>query len=142
MMLKKFGRRGAVLALVGAMQLLFGVILVLHSPAPNPNDAVLFEYLPIMARSSLWVSYGVVALVCSMRREWQKWGWAAAVLMPAQRAIAYLWSAVMWVVPGPPPGRLGSVLESLVWAMVTVTLVLASSWLEDSPPIPVERRHT
>ena len=140
-MLKKFGRRGAVLALVGAMQLLFGVMLVLHAPIPNPNDAVLFEYLPVMARSALWMSFGAVALICSTRREWQKWGWAATVLMPAQRAIAYLWSAVMWVVPGPPPGRLGSVLESLVWTMTTVTLVLVSSWLEDSPKPPAERRH-
>ena len=132
---KRLGRRGGLLLLLAVLWA--GVAAqVAATRAPYDADvAVLHERIPLAWRVGLWLASALVmaaaAVIGTRDPRVQRIGWAAALLMPAERALGYLWSVVMVGVPGPPPGSLGSLAGLTEWCVVTAIVYLLAGWDED-----------
>ena len=82
----------------------------------NPDRAILHESMPIWLRFSLWGSSSLVAMAGAVWPRWQHVGFAAAVLMPVERAVGYSWAWVAYLIPGLPNGDRMGWAHALVWA--------------------------
>lgn len=129
--LKRMGRRGTVLALLGACWIARG-LSILHDPGlNNPDDAILHNLLPAWLRVSLWTLTGLTAILTAWNVKRQDIGWAALIFLPLERVVSHLWSVAMWVVPGPPSGTWHSAIYIIYWVTLVCVIVLLASWRED-----------
>lgn len=127
------------LTLLGVVHLAMGLALTVRPPEPgDPALAVLHTLLPNWVRLTLWLGAGIGVIACALlairHPAVTRWGWSLAVLMPAERAASYTWSALMWVIPGWPPGALPSLGTALLWAALARLVWL----LGRSMPTPQE----
>ena len=104
---KRLGRRGGLLLLLAVLWAgVAAQVAVTHAPY-DAAVAVLHERIPAGWRVGLWLTCAAVmaaaALAGTRDPRVQRIGWAAALLIPAERAAGYLWSVVMVLLPGPPP---------------------------------------
>ena len=132
---KKLGRRGGLLLLLALLWAgVAAQVAATHAPY-DVDVAVLHERIPLAWQVGLWLASAIVmaaAAVIGIRDpRAQRIGWAVALLMPAERAIGYLWSVVMVGVPGPPPGSLGSLAGLAGWCLVTAIVYILAGWDED-----------
>lgn len=124
-------RRRLILALVGVVHLAMALQL---SSGPirsiDPGVAILHEMLPLPLRIGMWLSLGLACLGLAVhdRTEWI--GWAAAMVMPIERAASYAWSGLMWLIPGWPPGAVASWGVSLLWLAISGVLYVVATWEE------------
>lgn len=125
------GRRGQVLIAVGIGWMGMGWSVLFDHAILNDDAAILFELIANPTRARFWIATGLVAAIAGCRREWQWLGFALATLMPVQRAISYLWSSIMWVVPGAPGGHLRSFGAGLFWTALVMLLWLVSTWTDE-----------
>ena len=124
--------RGTALALLGLMWIGRGLVIAHDPGTPNPDEAILHMRLDVVLRIGLWVGTGIIALAVCWSRHWvtQLIGWAAVVIMPAERAISYLWSLLMWVIPGAPGGTPWAPAYALWWVANVVLLLVMARWTE------------
>ena len=138
------GRRGAVLLALGIAWVARGVT-ILHDPGLHvPDHAIIHNLLPPAFRLTLWVSTGVVAVATAWCNRAQGVGWAALILLPAERIGSHAWSVAMWAVPGPPTGTPYSIAYAVYWlALIVVILAILaiSRWREDSEARLAKSRH-
>ena len=132
---KRFGRRGGLLLLLAVLWAgAAAQVAAAHAPY-DAATAVLHERMPLAWRVGLWLACALImaaaAVIGTRDPRVQRVGWAAAFVMPAERAVGYLWSVVMVGVPGPPPGSLGSLAGLAEWAVVTAIVYLLAGWDED-----------
>jgi hypothetical protein len=132
---KRLGRRGGLLLLLAV---LWAGVAAQVAAAREPYDAaaaVLHERIPLAWRVGLWLTSAIImaaaAVIGTRAPRAQRIGWAAALFMPAGRAVGYLWSVIMVGVPGPPPGSLGSLAGLVEWCVVTAVVYLVAGWDED-----------
>ena len=128
--------------------ILFGVFhlgyaastLAVSSSDIDPGDAILFELFPVPVRAAMWTVTGLVAVLCAPSRRWQKLGWVAAMVMPMEHTVGHVWSAVMYYLPGYPPGLIIAPAEMAVWAAISGLVWVTAGWPEpDSVTIPAVR---
>ena len=102
--------------------------------AANPDRAILWEGWPIGLRVTLWLIAATIALAGACWSRWESIAFAAAMVMPIERAAGYLWSWVHHLLPGAPPGDQLSWGPALVWASTAalIALVGRSSNREDA----------
>ena len=132
---KRLGRRGGLLLLLAALWVgAAAQVIASHEPY-DPARAVLHERIPAGWRVALWLTCAAVMAVGAVAGTRipvaQRIGWAAALIMPAERAVGYLWSVVMIGVPGPPPGAVSSLAGLAEWCVVTAIVYTLAGWDED-----------
>lgn len=103
---KRLGRRGGLLLLLAVLWAgVAAQVAAAHAPY-DVDAAVLHERIPLGWRVGLWLASALImaAAACIGTRDprVQRIGWAAALVMPTERAVGYLWSVVMVSDPGPP----------------------------------------
>lgn len=90
----------------------------------NPDLAVLHEALPVWARFTMWGLASLLAMAGAVWPKWDTWAFAAAVVMPFERALGHAWAWGAYLVPGAPGGdRLGWA-RVLVWGSFAALVVL------------------
>lgn len=130
-------RRVWVLILFGLFHLGYAVsTLTVNGADIDPGDAILFELLPVPLRAAMWATTGVVAILCAPSRRWQKLGWVAIMVMPMERTVGHLWSAVMYYLPGYPPGLASAPAELAVWAAISGVVWITAGWPEPDHVTP------
>ena len=125
-------RRHTALLLISVAWVCHGVTL-LHQPGHlDADEAIVFELWPLWLRISIWLVCGLggVLLAVSRRARAEPWGWALAVIPPAVRVVAYLWSLVMWVIPGAPGGEWVSAFYVVHWAAILAVIYRLARWPE------------
>ena len=132
---RRLGRRGGLLLMLAVLWVGVAAQVAATRAPYDVADAVLHERIPTEWRVGLWLACAIImaaAAVAGTRDpRAQRIGWAAALFMPAERAVGHLWSVVMVGVPGPPPGSLGSLAGLVEWAVVTAIVYLLAGWDED-----------
>lgn len=128
-------RRTWTLILVGCFHLGYAASTLAVQPGSiDPGDAILFEMLPVTLRATMWAITGTVAVAMAPSLRWQKIGWVAAMLMPMERLVGHFWSAVMYYIPGYPPGLVTAPAELLVWAAISGLVWTTAGWPEPHTP--------
>ena len=84
----------------------------------DPDRAILWEGWPIGLRVALWLIAATIVLAGALRPRWESVAFAAAMVMPIERAAGYLWSWVHHLLPGAPPGDQLGWGPALVWASI------------------------
>ncbi len=131
-------RRTWVLILFGIFHLGYAAAtLTIRSSDINPGDAILFELLPVPIRAVAWSTLGLIAISSAPLRRYQKLGWVAAMIMPAERSIGHAWSAIMYYIPGYPPGLVHAPAEFLVWVSLSGVVLITAGWPEPDKFTPV-----
>ena len=132
---RRLGRRGGLLLLLAVLWVGVAAQVAATNAPYDVDAAVLHERIPLGWRVGLWLASALVmagaALAGTRDPRVQRIGWAAALVMPAERAFGYLWSVVMVGVPGPPPGSLGSLAGLVEWCVVTAIVYTLAGWDED-----------
>ena len=122
-------KRSLALTFIG-LSFLFQGLAVLTDPLVPPDHAVLYEMIPVPVRAGLWSVTGAVTLAWAWSRHWQWVAVVAAVVMPLERVISYLWSFAHWLIPGPPGGSVWSLMDAGRWAAVVALIVVIAGWVE------------
>lgn len=132
---KRLGRRGGLLLMLAVLWTGAAAQVAATRTPYDTEAAVLHERMPLAWRVGLWLAAALImaaaAVIGTRDPRAQRIGWAAALVMPAERAAGYLWSVVMVGVPGPPPGSLGSLAGLVEWCVVTAIVYLLAGWDED-----------
>lgn len=128
-------RRRRALVLIGILHAAMAVNLLTRPAMPaDPAAAILHEMLlPIWVRVALWAGVAAACIVIGLVGRGERLGWVLAVAMPAERAMSYLWSGLMWIVPGWPPGALSSWATATVWLVIGLLVRHIASWPEPEP---------
>ena len=125
----RLGRRGTILALLGAMWIATGITTLLAPPAP----AYLLLTVATEARAAAWIVTGAVAMAHAVRPSGHDAaGWVALYVMAAYRAIAYGWGLVTFLLLPDPGGSLRALFGALTWAAILVILIVCAGWREDT----------
>ena len=90
----------------------------------DPDRAILWEGWPIGLRVALWLIAATIVLAGALRPRWESIAFAAAMVMPIERAAGYLWSWVHHLLPGAPPGDQFGWGPALVWASIAALIAL------------------
>ena len=125
-------RRQTALLLISTAWVAHGVT-ILHQPGHlDADEAIIFELWPLWLRIGIWLVCGLAGLLLavSRRARAESWGWALAVIPPAVRVVAYLWSFVMWAIPGAPGGEWASAAYATYWVAVLLLTYWVARWPE------------
>ena len=127
-MFEKFQR--VMLMVFGLLCLAGSFQLFVDPEVLRPVDyAILHEYLPLSARVWLWAILGMVGIAACLANKTEL-GYAAVILMPAERVISYAYSTAAFVVPGGHHGRWQSASWGLWWLMLFASIFLTATWPE------------
>ena len=125
-------RRRTALLLISVAWVAQG-ITIWHQPGHlDADEAIIFELWPLWLRIGIWLVCGLAGalLAVSRRARAESWGWALAVIPPAQRVVAYLWSLAMWVIPGAPGGEWVSIFYAIYWTAILALIYRLARWPE------------
>lgn len=128
-------RRRLALYLIGAAWISHG-FTIMHNPGPRVMDqAIIYENWPLQLRVLIWVLAGVLALglAANGTARAQALGWALAIVPPTIRVVSYLWSVLMWLIPGAPGGEPLSLAYVGFWGSLVGIVWLVSRWAEPTP---------
>lgn len=127
-------RQVTALAMVVAIHLGRGIRILLDTAPTYPEAAVLHDMLPTLWHGVLWIAIAVV-LTALMLTGLRRAAWTLAMALPCATAISFLWSLVMWVAPGPPPGSAAAIGQIITWCAITGWIYVTAGW----PETDVER---
>lgn len=127
------GRRGAVLAYLAVVDVLFAVSLCNPAPVAERPSGVRFlgEVLPLQAWAVLWAAVALVLVVGAFVHRFDRWAFAAAML------IKTLWGGVYllgWIVGEVERGWVNAV----VWLGLAVLVMIIAGWPEPRAEVPVD----
>lgn len=143
---ERYGYRGACLAILGVIWILFGFSALL---APKePRSFVLHEMLPVWIRALLWVTSGAVAIWFGLRGadKDDTWGMVALVILPVERMVSFLVSWIVYVVLGlahrawpevPVDGYDRGWYAASVWLLIVVLLRVIAGWPNPRRVLPL-----
>lgn len=139
--MRRLGRRGTALVILGIMWLLYGAATIAAPEPPRPAHPWLWhELLPVQLRAALWIVTGCCAFLAA---RWpagsDRWGYTALVIMPMVRASSFGASAVTYFVTGGELGYSLAVLSALVWTNVVALVMLLAGWPEPADPARLQR---
>lgn len=104
-----------------------GFALLTGPPSADvPDQAILYTLMPLPVRAALWVGFGVMAALVSLRAV--RWGWVLLSMMPAQRLVGHAFSTYAWFDPGGATGMANAWAEALSWAAVLLLIRHLAGW--------------
>ena len=135
----KFGRRGAVLTLLGCAFILVGVDILLAPDPPNLDALLLHTLMPSWLRATLWIIPGGLAVWAAFRRTGHDFfGFAALTVPLIIRIVSYTWATVAWLLGyGDWPMAWAS---ALIWLLILGFVLTVAGWGEVCPPRPGRRK--
>ena len=91
-----------------------------------PDHAILYDLMPWGVRGGLWLGFGILAALASLRSV--RWGWVLLSVMPAQRLVGHAWSALAYLIPGVPDGLPSAFADVIVWGAVLLLIRHLAGW--------------
>lgn len=128
---RRLGRRGTAVLLVGILWILIGTLVYVDKRPINPGDAILYESIPLIYRAALWYTTGLLAILTISKPRWVGIGFGLLSIMPAERLLSFCNSLIQYVIPGPPLGTLRSFIGGGIWIVALLFLVLIAGWDDD-----------
>lgn len=126
-LVRRVGRRGAVLLWLAILDLIYGLSLA-HPPpeaARSASTQFFAHLMPLPAWGALWLGTGVVCLIGAFQRR-DRWAYACAT------ALKVLWGAVCllgWMLAGLSRGW----VSAAIFLPMAVLVLVISTWPE--PPV-------
>jgi hypothetical protein len=132
----RLGRRGSTLLLYGIGWLVLAWSIVVR---PATADTDLFAFIPTGLHVGLWVTAGVVAIMCAFHRRpgADSLGFTVSAVLAVIRAFTYGWAWVQSLVYA--GGDRTAWLGCLLWAVIAVKVTTDAGWPE-SPTMVGPRR--
>lgn len=127
--LERASKRSLALTFIGLF-FVFQGMRVLGTEPSNANLAILYEVIPRDTRATLWIALGTITALWAWVKSRQWAAVAAAVVMPVERIVSYLWSGVHYYIPGPPEGFFWSWIDVMRWASVLCLIIVIAGWTE------------
>ena len=127
-------RQAVALVMIAMIHIGRGLRLLLDTDPYSPETAVLHDLLPHGWHAAAWLTVGAVLIVMALMAT--RRGWWLAILLPTLTTLSYLWSVVMWAIPGPPPGSPSALGQVIIWAAITGWIYTTAGW----PESEVERQ--
>lgn len=125
------GRRGAVLAYLAVVDVLFAVSLADPAPPGDRPSGVRFlaEVLPLQVWAGLWAAVAVVLVVGAFVHRIDRWAFAAAIMIKTLWGHVYL---LGWIVGEVERGWVNAV----VWLGLAVLVMIIAGWPEPRSETP------
>lgn len=126
-LLRKFGRRGYSLLLMGTIwiaggygQLTSNVVIVgaPHSLLPNWLQAI------------LWFISGFIAIVCAFHKGRDDIGFATLTVLPTLYVVSHVWAWIMFLIPGEPDGSARGWFSAFFYLAMVLWVSIVSGWQE------------
>jgi hypothetical protein len=129
---RDFHTRSVLVGLFGLAWIFMGIIALLE-PSPDRYDiGGLLFYVPSVYRSIMWLLTGSTAILAALDIVNERFGWAALVLMSTERAVAFMYSFIMYLVPGVPQGMPEGIAECGFWTTITCVIIVMSKLTDRS----------
>lgn len=137
--LTKFGRRGSILTILGAIWIGTGLSIIVTPPSEVYSLLSGWEW----ARGLAWIATGCAALWFARKPQGEDaWGFTALYLMPAYRVIAYAAGMVNYFIE-PEIGAGGSaraIVQVFTWLTIMVLIAVMAGWPEPEPRATHDRQ--
>ena len=137
--LTKFGRRGAILTLIGVVWIGMGVSILITPP----SEIYYLISIGSWPRALVWILTGCVALWYARKPQGEDaLGFLALYLMPAYRVVAYVVGMINYLIE-PDLGTGGSaraIVQVLTWLTIMVLVSVIAGWSEPEPRATRDRR--
>jgi hypothetical protein len=131
----RVGHRGALLTLLGAIALLYGISLLTQPPVPHPIGLrLLLGLMPLKCWGYTLAAAGVIAVLCAPLRQGRDWpGFAALTLVWLPWSLSFLTS--WWPQHENPRGW----VSALIFAVFSGVPAACAGWEEPDPAPPRAR---
>lgn len=129
--LRRLGRRGGVLLILGAIWIALGVD-ILVDPVIVPGEGLFHLLIPLPFRVGLWVGCGVLAITGAVYQSprWQGVGFVALIIPPVQRAASYAGSVILEVTVD--RGTYAVIPLLLMFSCLSLLILIIAGWPEDA----------
>lgn len=137
--LRRLGRRGTALVILGALWIGYGWTLIGQQRITIPGaDVYLWHQLiPQELRGYGWGLSGIVGMVFAGRRQGHdRYGFTALVIPPLVHVGSYLSAGVTFLVTAGEAGYRLGLASALVWTSVVALIMLIAGWDEPGSTIP------
>lgn len=122
------GKRSQVLAVFGVIWAFLGLATMFTEPT-GIGKLYPHAVVPAEIRGLVWLACGLVAAVVGLSRTRRDaWGFTALSVMPMVHFISGVWVALMWLVPGGPPGHVLSLTVVAVWGAFVQLMTILADW--------------
>lgn len=135
----RIGRRTLILLHGGSVWIMFGWAVYtapierFSRPGPDPLNIMDTPYAGVM-----WVACGVLAVACAALRPRLRGGdsvgFAGLVTPPIVWVVAYIWSAIAYVVTGGEAGSPRAGIGLLTWYLVSAFVLIVAGWPDPTDP--------
>lgn len=121
----KFQR--TMLVLMGMMYLFRGVQVLTDPHELMPSWTPPHLLIAIWIRVVLWSGIGLTAIITAYRGRTSV-GFAALMVMPVERAVSYLWSAIAYFCPAIEGGSPAALAWTGWWVTFSAVIFTIASW--------------
>lgn len=138
---RKLGRRGLLLLLFGLAWSLIGItgiaIPVDRFSSPGIGADTILQMLDSAPVNFIWVIAGGIAIFVGSLHDrrvvnrFEALGWNAILTMPLFWMACYVWSFFIWTVTHGVEGRATGLYGSIVWAIVSLVIMIIAGWPEE-----------
>lgn len=138
-LIRRVGRRGLALGILGLIWVLYGLGLLVTGTAPqnaaSPADAHIWhQSIDPVVRGVVWSGSGVLALfTAASRPRTDTPGFLALTVCPMIHAFSFLTAWVIWLLPIHERGYAEGLVSASTWATVVTLIALIASWPEQTP---------
>ncbi|UIW13274.1 membrane protein [Arthrobacter phage Crewmate] len=126
----RLGRRGAALAVLGAIFVLVGLDVLLAPAAPDHDRFLLHTFIPSPLMAALWIIPGALALRASFHKGPGNdgFGFMALVVPLILRIVSYVFSFLAFLFgAGSWPFGWAS---ALIWLAILALILIIAGWAE------------
>lgn len=151
-LVRRLGRRGTLLILLGMAWLLIGVTGIVlpqdrfSSPGIGPD--IFLQIIDGPEVNLGWIIAGGMAFTVGClhdRRLFNRheaFGWNAILTMPLVWMSFFIWSFTVWVLSDGEGGRPNGLYAAIVWSVVSAIIMIMAGWPEEDfnqrPPVTKE----
>lgn len=137
----RFGRRTLILLHGGGAWLIFGwaiYTIPVHRFSGPSEVGLVLSWLDSPLTGLLWLAGGGLAIVnAPLRKRWggrDVIGFVGLTVPPIVWFLAYLWSAIVYLVPGGAVGTDRSVVGLVNWYLVSAFVLVVAGWPDPDDP--------
>jgi hypothetical protein len=140
-LLRRLGRRGSILLLMGVAWILVGVtgigIPIDRFSTPGIGTDVFLQLLDSPEIYFLWIIAGSIAVFTGSLHDrrfinrYEALGWNAVLTPCLLWTIFYAWSFVIWLASSGEGGRSNGLYGFVVWLVISLIIMIMAGWPEE-----------
>lgn len=123
------GLRCEAMIFLGVLWILFGVGVL--TGASDPPEDMIFVRFPQEIRAMAWAGTGIGAIVTGWGSSGTSKALGGLMAMPLLRVVSYLWSYILYLIPGVNPGEYP---KAWFWGVMYFALMMLVMFVVHIPP--------